>query len=109
MNDDNEFFGGIGIGAIAIIVVIVGAFLSGLVISQLWSWFIVDTFGVPKISVPVAIGISLIVGKLTHQEIDKKESDKTKSILYKLVEAMTTTILGPLLYLVIGWIVYQFV
>jgi hypothetical protein len=42
--------------------------IRGLVLVKLWKWFIVGWFHVPEISIPMALGISLIVGFLTYQD-----------------------------------------
>lgn len=34
---------------------------SGFVLSVLWAWFVVPTFGVREISIPVALGLALFV------------------------------------------------
>lgn len=38
--------------------------LSGYVLSVLWGWFIVPTFGLPLLTIPVAIGVMLVVAYL---------------------------------------------
>ena len=38
------------------------AILQGWVMSVLWRWFIAPTFGLREISIPAAIGISLLMG-----------------------------------------------
>jgi len=42
--------------------------LRGLVLCTLWRWFVVDAFHVAPLSIPRAMGISIIVALLTHQQ-----------------------------------------
>lgn len=60
--------------------------LSGLLISYMWLIFIVPYFNMPPISIPVSIGISLIVKFMTYQIttsdllLEKEELEKIKWI-----------------------------
>jgi hypothetical protein len=83
--------------------------INGWVLSQLWKWF-VEPFGVPALSVPYAIGVSLIVGFLTHQRNTSRSTDdrdKGEKITSAVAEILTSFTL-PLITLGIGWIVSQF-
>lgn len=71
----------------------------GYVLSILWGWFIVRAFGAPPLNIPLAIGLSLIVGFLT-QRLTKKQED-----VYFLVMGAS---LGPAMVLLFGWIVTKF-
>lgn len=74
--------------------------LSGYVLSVLWAWFIVSTFGLPLLTIPVAIGITLVVGYLTKQA-DFNNSDRED--YQKRFNAYM--IVKPLAALVVGWVV----
>lgn len=55
---------------------------SGFVLSMCWAWFVVPTFGVREISIPVALGLTLIVrvvvgGKSTKDKTTKDENENT--------------------------------
>lgn len=77
---------------------------SGYVLTILWGWFIVPAFKLPILSIPVAIGMTLIIRYLTSgggSHIEKKENK----------EWHTTFIIAfakPLAVLFLGWIVIQF-
>jgi hypothetical protein len=47
--------------------VLLPAILHGYVISVLWSWFMVPAFSVPKISIPMAIGLVLLFRGLVYR------------------------------------------
>lgn len=77
--------------------VLLGAIvLRGYVFSILWGWFIVPTFHVQTIGIPLAIGIMITIGELTRQYVPAKDNDTWMP--------MCTAILTPLLALLCGWI-----
>jgi hypothetical protein len=76
----------------------------GYVLSVLWAWFMVPAFGLPALSVALAIGLSLIVGLVTHQRTGR-EIEKPFSL--GVTVALAT--LAPALCLLAGWIAHQFV
>lgn len=78
----------------------VAAVIRGFVLSTLWQWFVIPTFGLAPLSIPVAIGIGLILSFTTHQSMD--ESSKNKS------EKLFDAIVNPLIVLLIGWIITLF-
>ena len=85
----------------AITIIAFAAILRGYVLSVLWSWFVIPTFSLPPLSIPVAIGIGLILAFTTHQTSIKKE-DKSAG------ERFADAIINPLMLLLIGWIVTLF-
>lgn len=61
--------------------------LEGLILTVLWDWFIVP-LGIAGISIPVAIGIALIAGLLTHQHDGIKYRTFTETANKVLVSAI---------------------
>lgn len=62
----------------------------GFLVSKLWLWFIVSTFAVPAISVPVAIGIGILATLLTvgtpyKTTSNEDEDDKFTNILSDII------------------------
>ena len=49
----------------------------GFVLMKLWGWFIVPTFGLPALTIAVAIGLALTVSFLTHQMRAKTDESST--------------------------------
>lgn len=81
--------------------VALGITFEGWALSVLWNWFL-PAIGVPVISIPVAIGISLIITTLTHEvKTDNRSKDE------KITDGITSMIV-TLLILGIGWIVKLF-
>lgn len=93
------------------VTITLSALFRGWVFSWLWLWFAVPIFGVQPIGIAQAIGISLVVGYLTHQlntdTNTNKEKDK-ESVSTKLISSTVSSITWSLLTLLIGYIVKGF-
>jgi len=96
----------LGIFTLAFVLIVVGVLLKGYVLTVLWGWFVVTTFGLPALSLASAIGIALTVSFLTHQVIEQQE--KKRDIADSVVHSVGVTVLHPLLALLMGWIVQKF-
>lgn len=77
------------------------AIWSGIVLKALWAWFVIPTFGLPDLSLLVAIGVGLTVSYLTHQYVPTNNED--------LPKIFVVSFLYPLITLVMGWVVHLFV
>lgn len=102
----NNFYEALGKFALAILnlaYTIGCTILSGYVLSILWAWFIVSTFGLPLLTIPVAIGIMLVVSYLTKQA-DFNNSDRED---YQM-RVNVVMIVKPLGALAVGWVVKFF-
>lgn len=83
--------------------------LDGWVLSILWRWFIVP-FDAPVLSVPAAIGVSIVVGFLTHQ-ITYKHGRDGRSAGEQLEDSLSTigtALVLPFITLLTGYIVSLF-
>ncbi|MDP3994695.1 MAG: hypothetical protein Q8P91_02605 [bacterium] len=76
-----------------------GVVLQGFALKILWAWFVVPTFQLPGLSIPAALGLSMVASYLTHQ-YNKDERSVDGQIVYPAFEC--------LLVLVIGWIIHLF-
>ncbi len=74
--------------------------LDGAVLRLLWRWFVSPVFGWRAISLAQAVGISLVVGFLTHQHIPRSEQEGYKALAMQFS--------APLFALAVGWIVAWF-
>ena len=74
----------------------------GYVLSLLWGWFMVPAFGVPALSIPYAIGLSVICAMLARDM--KKDPDQPE-----MAELIITALAAPLVFLAFGWVVRWFV
>lgn len=83
-------------------VVAAGAAWGGYVLTILWGWFVTPQFNLPALSIPVAIGLDLVAGLLTHQYVPRS-SDKKKQY-----EPLFFLFAAPAVALLVGWAVKQF-
>lgn len=83
---------------IVFVVLALCVFLEGLCLSILWGWFVAPTFGLPEITIPIAIGLALVVSctRSPHIHSDDKEVAIERSI---------AAVITPLFFLLIGFIV----
>jgi Na+(H+)/acetate symporter ActP len=87
-------------GICAIVALMVASSIwSGYVLSILWGWFIVPTFGLPMLSIPVAIGLALIVSYLTKQMAESR-------VAWGYTFSMALVV--PLVALCMGYVVHSF-
>jgi putative Mn2+ efflux pump MntP len=96
-------FGGI-VGVFALLAL--SSIWKGYVLTVLWSWFVVPTFGAPLLTIAPAIGLAMVVGFLTHQSDATKTPEGDSS--ERFMRAVAHALVMPLLVLGIGWVVRQF-
>lgn len=78
------------------------AIWKGYVLSVLWGWFVVP-LGAPPVTIPVAIGVSLVVSLLT-KSVRPTDIDGELQLGKQAYIAAA----GPALMLFVGWIVKAF-
>jgi multisubunit Na+/H+ antiporter MnhB subunit len=105
---DTEYIYMKALGYLFVIVVISPLLMiwNGYVLSVLWRWFMVPTFHLPTLSIPVAIGIAMVISYLTHQ-YDPYESPDSAS--ERMLKSAVVGLCKPGFALLFGWIVLQFV
>ncbi len=75
---------------------------SGYVLSCLWGWFIVPTFGLPPLAVAPAIGVALVVSFMAHQ---RQLGDDDTPATTRAANAIAYAIAAPAVSLLVGWLV----
>ena len=97
-----------GVGAIVGVLglLAISAMWKGYVLTVLWGWFVVPTFGLPVLALAPAIGVSLVVSFLTHQSDATKEQEGSSS--ERFAKSVAHALLMPALVLGIGAVVRQF-
>lgn len=83
------------------ILIFLGITWAGYALSLLWSWILVDSFGIPSISIPQAIGITMIVTYMTHQDYDIKNNKEGMDVL---IEYSIKAAVKPAVSILFGWI-----
>ncbi len=107
-------FGCFGAIIFAIVIVIFTTIINGLVFVQLWDWFIATTFGVSPLTLPQALGLSLVVGSFTRNLARKSDTSKDKDpktfseLFGKLLIMFVSELLTAGLTLLIGQIIYNY-
>lgn len=82
----------------------VACVIRGFVLSVLWSWFMVPTFGLPTLGITASIGLCLVIGFIVVPLV----SDNHKSEKKNWVEVLLESVFSPLLVLFVGWIIHCF-
>ena len=104
--------------------VLVGVLVDGFILKTLWGWFVVPTFSIPPLTLPMAAGLACMLLLLdpvrsfgsTHDDDDdddddndddddKRRSRKIARSSAKLRNDLTHTILRPVVILAVGWLI----
>ena len=99
------------IGCMAVFILLTQPFMymvNGWALKMLWGWFVVPTFDVPQLSIPVAIGIAVIAAFLTHGLHYQTNRANQEDRLSRMVEGACYQFINPLWCVGIGWIVMRF-
>ena len=89
-----------------VFIIVFGQILSGFAFATLWEWFVVPQFECKPLTIPIAIGLSLVVSYLTHQ-MSNKELDQEYGDL--LLKSFSYSICKPIVALIVGYFVNLFV
>lgn len=95
---------------IYLLCLIPGSIWSGYVLSVLWAWFIVPTFELQAISIPAAIGVSLLVNYLTSKSPQANEGNQSgqSKIAQTFINGLVFMFFSPLFALGMGAVVRMF-
>lgn len=93
----------LGVTLIIVIIITTSALVNGYVLSILWGWFVVPTFGLAPLSIPAAIGLAMVVHYLTYNYNDAKDPD------CKWWIPVTVTVVRSVIALILGFIVHRFI
>jgi hypothetical protein len=107
MNDNSETVGCIGKVFLASAVILIGALVGGFVVSTLWAWFVVPTFGIQPISIAQAIGLALVIS--AFKETKQDDADKYKTFFEKVAYIAIASIMSAVILLAMGWVVKLFI
>ena len=114
-NKDQPYLAALGCAVVAMaipLLVVYGAIANGFVLVRLWEWFVIPTFEwASPLTLPYAIGLSLVIGYLTYHGTSTKS--QRQEIRDDLVVALASDFLmisvRAGLALLTGWIVIQFI
>ena len=72
-----KLFGGVAVFCIGLpLLFVYVVWAHAYVVVHLWAWFIVPTFGLPQITMPVAWGMALLMGLCAHDYNPCKSKDE---------------------------------
>lgn len=87
--------------------------LNGWVIKVLYDWFLLNTFDLPEITIFHGVGLAILIGHITRQDIPPRETDDGLTVSeHNRKNAIRITINGivqALVVLLTGWIFHFFV
>jgi hypothetical protein len=94
------------VGAIASMVLLAVALviLNGWVLTYLWQWFVVSTFGLPEIGIARAIGLALVGHLLSGTFVSANTDESGTPFWLPLLQVVGI----PLLILGIGYTAHRF-
>ena len=96
------------LASIALLLSPVSAILKGLVLRILWGWFIVPLTNLPPLTIPMALGVSLVVSFLTYQYAKQPENTDEDQVT-ALLKSLLMSFFQPAIVLLFGWIYHLFV
>ena len=95
----------IGIITVTLVTMVLSTLLNGWAFSLLWEWFVAP-LGYPVLSIPQAIGLTMIIAYATHQY--QRDENKGKPFTEVLAWGVSLAIVKPLMSLGIGLIIKSF-
>ena len=100
-------FAVLGAVGAAVALIALAAILNGYALSVLWSWFMVPTFHLPPLGIVPAMGMAMVVSFLTyHYDEDKAKEQASQS--ERIGKVCMSIILRPVMALILGWVIHQF-
>jgi hypothetical protein len=90
--------------ALAALIITVSAVWEGFVLTKLWAWFVVTTFGLPILTLLPAIGVGLVIDLVTPRG---KQTKDTRDEGEQFEDAITYALFSPAIVLLVGWVVHS--
>ena len=85
----------IGVLVVFLIIYVPLVLWNAFVMTKIWSWLIIPAWHVDPISVSQAIGVSILVGMLTHKyENEKNNKEIGKQLIMKFVFSLLILVLS---------------
>jgi len=96
----------IGIFFTSLLIVAYTVLMNGWALATLWRWFMVSAFHLPLLTIPAAIGVSLVVTYMTHQHSKTKTDDDSWG--QTMLKGFLIGTFKPLFALAFGWVIVRF-
>jgi len=104
--------------AIAVLILltflVVGALIAAtslvraFVLKTMWAWFIVPIFGLPPLGVAAALGVALTIQTFVPSPTPDDDDDDNAKKKTKTRKLVLRIVLTPVMTLLLGWVVHQF-
>ncbi len=98
----------VGLITTTLLLILAATLLNGFTLAQLWAWFMVPTFGLPKLSIPAALGLAQVITFFTYRASDDKKADEDDSAMVKFCAQFAHLAIKCGVFLLIGWIITWF-
>lgn len=92
---------------LTIVVEFISCIFGGFVFTKLYGWFLQQTFDLPTISLPLAIGIAYTISFLTSR-VSQQEAEDEKPYSDKLVYSFSYSMSKSLIFLAVGYVTQLF-
>lgn len=90
-----------------VIIAVPLAIFRGVALSCLWKWFVATQFDLPLISIPVAIGLTVLTSLACG--CPPRPEDPDKSMAEKVADASILNFLTTAFAFITGWVISFFV
>lgn len=91
-----------------ILLALVGCIFNAFALKVLWGWFVAPAFAVGILSMPTALGITIIADLLTGRSSSCRANKEVSADARSLYYAVNFLVI-PAALLCIGWVVHLFV
>jgi hypothetical protein len=103
------FFGIVVVMALLAVFIAFSSMYNGWVLMKLWEWFIIPVFHLPMLTLPAAMGLSLVVHFLTYQHQSTSDTKGTEEEeKKKRIRIFVQIFLRPLIVLGIGYVIHLY-
>jgi len=106
-NSDETIFSCIGLLFSVMVAIALSMIWGGWVLTKLWEWFISPVFGIGNITIAEAAGMSLIVNLFANGNLSNQSSED-EDVVDITIRVFIKVIIPPLVVLIFGWVVAQF-
>ncbi len=97
----------VGVGVFVLVSLVPAIALRGWVLAKMWGWFVVDSLGLLPMTTASAIGVMLIV-HLFKEHSSPAKSAENVDWAEAVAKYIGTALCGPLVVLLMGYIVSMF-
>ncbi len=98
----------LGMSTVFFISLVLSSIWQGFVLVKVWGWFVVPTFELTALSIPVAIGLVCVMRMLTGLYNQATVFNKDDTAHEKFGKAIGVMFVAPLMLLVIAWVATWF-